>query len=31
MVELQFNCKIKTADGGGEFRPLTEYLANLGI
>jgi histone deacetylase 1/2 len=33
MVELQFNCRIKTAqtDGGGEFRPLTKYLTDLGI
>jgi histone deacetylase 1/2 len=33
MVELQFNCTIKTVqtDGGGEFRPLTKYLTNLGI
>ena len=33
MVELQFNCSIKCVqtDGGGEFRPLTKYLTNLGI
>ncbi|CAJ2627800.1 unnamed protein product [Trifolium pratense] len=33
MVELQFNCKIKQVqtNGGGEFRPLTQHLANLGI
>jgi histone deacetylase 1/2 len=33
MVELQFNCKIKTVqtDGGGEFRPFTKYLTNLGV
>jgi histone deacetylase 1/2 len=32
MVELQFNCKIKTVqtDGGGEFRPFTKFLTNLG-
>ncbi|GAU28846.1 hypothetical protein TSUD_21830 [Trifolium subterraneum] len=33
MVELQFDCKIKTVqtDGGGEFRPFTKFLTNLGI
>jgi histone deacetylase 1/2 len=33
MVELQFNCKIKTVqtDGGGEFRPFTKYLTELGV
>lgn len=33
MVELQFNCKIKgiQSDGGGEFKPLTKFLAPLGI
>lgn len=33
MVELQFNCKIKTiqSDGGGEFKPLTKHLIELGI
>ncbi|KAI5399795.1 hypothetical protein KIW84_064936 [Lathyrus oleraceus] len=33
MVELQFNCKTKTvqSDGGGEFKPLTEHLTELGI
>lgn len=33
MVEMQFNCKIKTvqSDGGGEFRPFTKYLQELGI
>ncbi|CAJ2671926.1 unnamed protein product, partial [Trifolium pratense] len=33
MVEQQFNCKIKTVqtDGGGEFRPLTKYLTELGV
>lgn len=33
MVELQFNCKIKgvQSDGGGEFRPFTKYLTELGI
>ncbi|KAI5414988.1 hypothetical protein KIW84_040439 [Lathyrus oleraceus] len=32
MVELQFNCKIKgiQSDGGGEFKPLTKFLAPLG-
>jgi histone deacetylase 1/2 len=33
MVELQFSCKIKTVqtDGGGEFRPFTKYLTELGV
>ncbi|KAL5767184.1 hypothetical protein ACOSQ2_013967 [Xanthoceras sorbifolium] len=33
MVELQFNRKIKTlqSDWGGEFRPLSKYLADLGV
>lgn len=33
MVELQFNCLIKCvqSDGGGEFRPFTKYLTELGI
>lgn len=33
MVELQFNCKIKgvQSDGGGEFKPFTKYLTELGI
>ena len=33
MVELQFNCPIRCvqSDGGGEFRPLTKYLNDLGI
>ncbi|MCH79360.1 retrovirus-related Pol polyprotein from transposon TNT 1-94 [Trifolium medium] len=33
MVELQFNCKIRTVqtDGGGEFRPFTKFLTNLGV
>lgn len=33
MVELQFNCTIKTvqSDEGGEFRPFTKYLTTLGI
>jgi histone deacetylase 1/2 len=33
MVELQFNCKIKSVqtDGGGEFRPLTQHLNKLGV
>ena len=33
MVELQFNYPIKSvqSDGGGEFRPFTKYLNDLGI
>lgn len=33
MVELQFKFKIKAVqtDGGGEFRPFTKYLTELGI
>lgn len=33
MVELQFNHKIKGAqsDGGGEFKPFTKYLTELGF
>ncbi|KAK2373624.1 putative mitochondrial protein [Trifolium repens] len=33
MVELQFNCKIKSVqtDGGGEFKPLTQHLNKLGV
>ncbi|KAK2378919.1 WD40 repeat-containing protein HOS15 [Trifolium repens] len=33
MVELQFNTKIKMVqtDGGGEFRPFTKFLTNLGV
>ena len=33
MVELQFKLKIKAVqtDGGGEFRPFTKYLNELGI
>lgn len=33
MVELQFSWKIKgvQSDGGGEFKPFTKYLTELGI
>ena len=33
MVELQYNLPIKSVqtDGGGEFRPLTQFLTTLGI
>jgi histone deacetylase 1/2 len=33
MVELQFGCKIKVVqtDGGGEFRPFTKFLTELGV
>lgn len=33
MVELKFNCKIKSvqSDDGGEFRPFTKYFIELWI
>ncbi|GAU41870.1 hypothetical protein TSUD_366180 [Trifolium subterraneum] len=33
MVELEFGCKIKVVqtNGGGEFRPFTKFLTELGV